>query len=121
MRHKVKKKRLGRNTTQRKALLRSLLTSLVESGQIKTTLSRAKALSEAFDELVTTIRHQPEAREQIRQAKQVLYTEAAQRKLVSDYLPRFQHKSGLTTVTKLGPRDGDGAEQAHIKILVATA
>ena len=119
MRHNVKKKRLGRSTAQRKALLRSLLTALVENGKIETTLSRAKAVASAFDELVATVRNQPVEREQIRRAKEMLYTESSQRKLIGEYMPRFKNTSGLTSVTKLGPRGGDGAEVAHVNILLA--
>jgi large subunit ribosomal protein L17 len=116
MKHRVRKKRLGRKTSQRKALIRSLLTGLVTFGKIQTTAARAKVLVSEFDAFVGCVRSQKEKHQQIRQAKAVLYTENAQRILIDEVLPNASHESGLTRFTLMGPRNGDGAEIIQVEL-----
>ncbi len=116
MKHRVKKKRLGRITPQRKAIVRSLLTSLVTTGRLQTTESRAKIAVSELGKLITTVGRQGEKREQIRRAKQVLYTEAAQRILIEKVIPSMKQNFGVTHSTRLGPRKGDGAEMIQVEL-----
>jgi len=121
MNHQNAKSRLGRTTAPRKALVRNLLTSLVTMGSVKTTRPRAKVLMAEFDELVTGVRRQKESREQIRFAKQTLFTEESQRALFDRILPALEtRKSGFTRSALLGPRKGDAAEMVHIEICSET-
>ncbi len=120
MRHRVDKPRLGRKTHQRKALVRSLLTSLLTHGSIKTTEAKAKVLVAEVDALITKVRNQSEQREQIRCAKEVLFHEDAQRNLVDKILPAItDRKSGFTRTTRLGPRKGDGGEMIVVELFVS--
>ncbi len=120
MRHRVSKPRLGRKTNQRKALVRSLLTSLLTHGSITTTEAKAKVLTAEFDELVAKVRRQSEERQQIRYAKEVLFQETAQRNLMEKVLPVTKERaSGFTRTTRLGPRQGDGAEMIAVELFVA--
>lgn len=118
MRHQNTKKRLGRITPQRKALVRSLLTSFLLHGKVKTTKSRARALVSEFDSLVTRVRRQPEKREQIRVLKQVIYGEIAQRNLMDNIIPSLEGiKSGFTRTVLMGPRKGDSSEVVFVELL----
>ena len=120
MKHRNRKPRLGRTTDQRKALVRNLLTSLLTHGSITTTESKAKVLVAELDELVAKVRRQAEQREQIRCAKQSLFAEAAQRNLMEKVLPVAQSRtSGFTRTTRLGPRQGDGAQMISVELFVA--
>ena len=116
MKHRVQKKRLGRITTQRKALIRGLLTSLVSTGKVQTTQSRAKVLVSELDALIATVRRQPEKREQIRRVKEVLYTEEAQKILIEKVIPGISRASGVTRYAHLGQRKGDGAEFIQVEL-----
>ena len=120
MKHRNRKSRLSRTTDQRKALVRSLLTSLLTHGSITTTESKAKVLVAELDQLVAKVRRQAEQREQIRCAKQVLFQESAQRNLMEKVLPVAQTRtSGFTRTTRLGPRPGDGAQMISVELFVA--
>jgi len=108
-------------TAPRKALVRNLITSLVTVGAVKTTKPRARVLAAQFDELVTGVRRQKEAREQIRFVKQTLFTEESQRAFFDRVLPALEsRKSGFTRSALLGPRKGDAAEIVHIEICSET-
>lgn len=120
MKHRVRKPRLSRVTDQRKSLVRSLLTSLLIHGSIKTTESRAKVVGTEFDKLVSAVGRQSNVREQVRYAKQYLFQEAAQRMLLDKVLPEAKHRSsGFTRTTRMGPRDGDSAEVILIELFIS--
>lgn len=119
MRHRVQKKRLGRKTDQRKALMRNMLTSLLVHKKLTTTRTKAKAIKAAFDELVMTTVRQKEQREQIRVAKQTLFGEEAQRALLTEVLPLTKDRSsGFLRTAHLGPRKGDAAERTLLEIIL---
>ena len=119
MRHNVKKARLGRRSKPRKALIRSQITALVENGSIKTTLSKGREIARLFDKMVTRVRRQSTQREQIRSAKTELYTEAAQRRLITELIPAFKQTSGYSTLEKLGLRGGDAAMMVKITLITS--
>lgn len=116
MRHRVLVKRLGRNSAQRKALLRSLVTSFLEKERITTTLSRAKALRPLAERMITLgKRNTLHTR---RRAARVIYKRNVVKKLFEDIAPRFSERpGGYTRIVKLGPRSGDGAEMAVIELV----
>jgi large subunit ribosomal protein L17 len=116
MKHRVQKKRLGRISPQRKALVRSLLTSLLVNGRVETTESKAKVLVSEFDSLVGSVRQKKEKREQIRRAKDILFTEEAQRNLFEKVLAEKPQSSGLVRTSRLGPRKGDGAPMIQVEL-----
>ncbi|HZX09919.1 MAG TPA: 50S ribosomal protein L17 [Acidobacteriota bacterium] len=116
MRHLVKRHRLGRDSAQRKALLRSLVTSFLEKERIKTTKAKAKALRPVAEKMITLAKKGSlHAR---RKVLRTVYKKDVVKKLFEDIGPRFAERpGGYTRIIKLGPRDGDGAEMAVIELI----
>lgn len=116
MRHLVKGKKLGRNSSQRKALLRNLVTSFLEKERMRTTLSKAKATGPIAEKMITIGKKNTlHAR---RRALRYIYKKSVVKKLFEDINPRFSERpGGYTRIIKLGPRAGDGAEMAMIELI----
>ncbi len=116
MRHLIRGKKLGRNSAQRKALLRSLVTSFLEKERIRTTLSKAKATRPIAEKMITLAKKN--TLHTRRQALQVIYKIDVVKKLFDDIGPRFTERpGGYTRIIKLGPRMGDGAEMAILELV----
>ncbi len=117
MRHRRKGSRLGRTSHKLKALLRSLVTSLILNEKMVTTQSKAKALIPLFDRLVIKVRKNSEMNA-IRELKKVIYGEAAQRKFMEVIVPQLEGRpSGFTKTIKIGFRVGDNAPAVRIEVL----
>lgn len=116
MRHRVGKKKLGRGGAHRTALMRNLLTSLVEHEAIETTHSRCKALKREVDKLITLgKRGTLNAR---RVAATRLYTPRAVQKLFDELAPRFEGRAGgYCRIIQRGHRRGDAAPVSIIEFL----
>lgn len=116
MRHQVKSKRLGRDSAQRKALLRSLVTSFLEKERINTTLAKAKATRPVAEKMITLSKQNTlHAR---RLALRFIYKKEVVKKLFDDIGPRFTERpGGYTRIVKIGPRAGDGAEMAILELV----
>jgi large subunit ribosomal protein L17 len=114
MRHNVKGRKLGRTSEHRQALFRNQLSSLVESGRIRTTLSKAKELRPIAEKIVTKgKRGTVDARRQVRRW---ISQRTLVKKLFDEVAPRFQERNGgYLRILKLGPRPGDGAEMAFLE------
>ncbi|MCR4396962.1 MAG: 50S ribosomal protein L17 [Candidatus Saccharicenans sp.] len=118
MRHRVKRYQLRRNTAHRRALLRNLVTSLLEKERIKTTLAKAKAARPVAEKMITLARKNTLAARRL--ALAYLTKEAAVQKLFAELGPRFKERpGGYTRIVKLGPRSGDGAPMAMLELLGA--
>lgn len=118
MRHLVKGKKLQRNTAQRKALLRNLVTSFLEKERIKTTLAKAKATRPLAEKMITL--GKKDTLHTRRQALRFIYKESVVRKLFEEIGPRFiERAGGYTRIVKIGPRSGDGAEIAMLELVGA--
>ena len=111
--------KLGRNSSQRKALLRDLITDLIINERIETTLSKAKELQKLADKMVTLGKKGDLAA--IRQAAKLVRFEKdednnyAIQKLFKEIAPRYANrKGGYTRVLKTGVRRGDSAPMALI-------
>ena len=106
-------RKFGRERNQRRALYKALATALIQHGKIKTTVAKAKSLSQFADKLVAKAKKGDIAsRRLVRQN----IGEGATKKLFSDIGPKFKEKSGgYTKVLKLGRRMSDGAEMAQIE------
>jgi large subunit ribosomal protein L17 len=116
MRHLVKGKRLGRDTAQRKALLRNLVTSFLEKERIKTTLAKAKATRPLAEKMITIAKK--DTLHGRRQALRLIYKKDVVKKLFEDIGPRFTERpGGYTRIVKIGPREGDGAEMAVLEMI----
>jgi large subunit ribosomal protein L17 len=116
MRHKVAGFKLKRPAASRNALLRNLMTSVIEHERIVTTVPKAKAVRPLVDKMITLAKKDTlHAR---RQAAMELRTPAAVKKLFDKLGTRFgQRNGGYTRITRLGPRAGDGAEQALLELV----
>ncbi len=116
MRHRVKSQRLGRDTAQRKALLRNMTTSFLEKERMRTTLSKAKAIRPVAEKMITLAK--TNTLHTRRQALRFIYKKDVVKKLFEDIGPRFQERpGGYTRIIKIGPRAGDGTEMAMIELV----
>ena len=115
MRHQRKTVKLGRTQGHRNALLSNLAVSLIEHGQIKTTVAKAKAVRPVIEKLVTkaktgTLHARRMALADLR------HNEGAVRKLFTEIGPlNAARKGGYTRIVKLGARRSDAAEMAIIQ------
>lgn len=116
MRHKVAGYKLKRDVSARRALLRNLVTSVIESERVVTTVPKAKAAKPLVDKMITLAKRDTlHAR---RQAASFLTSPKAVQKLFDKLGTRFgQRPGGYTRVTRLAWRQGDGAEQAILELV----
>ncbi|MDH4258230.1 MAG: 50S ribosomal protein L17 [Candidatus Aminicenantes bacterium] len=116
MRHLVKGKKLRRNTAQRRALLRNLVTSFLEKERVRTTLAKAKAARPLAEKMITLAKKDTlHAR---RQALRFIYRKPVVKKLFEELGPRFSERpGGYTRIVKVGARSGDGAEMAILELI----
>lgn len=119
MRHRVKKApKLNRQPAHRQLLTRNLATSLVTHGQIETTIAKARAVQPFVERLIANTKAKPNAREAVRYAKSVLFTELAQKKLVVDLAPKYANlASGFTRITPVGVRKGDATVSVIVELI----
>ena len=116
MRHKVAGFKLKRPVDSRNSLLRNLITSVIEHERIITTVPKAKAARPLVDRMITLAKQ--DTLHSRRQAAMVLRTPASVKKLFDTLGTRFgQRNGGYTRITRLGPRQGDGAEQAMLELV----
>ncbi|HLK46685.1 MAG TPA: 50S ribosomal protein L17 [Bryobacteraceae bacterium] len=116
MRHKVAGFKLKRPVDARNALLRNLATSVIQEERVITTVPKAKAVRPLVEKMITLAK--ADTLHSRRQAAGVLRTPAAVKKLFDTLGTRFgQRNGGYTRITRLGPRKGDGAEQAMIELV----
>ena len=116
MRHKVAGFKLKRPVDARNALLRNLVTSVIEHERVITTVPKAKAIRPLVEKMITLAK--ADTLHTRRQAAAVLRTPASVKKLFDTLGTRFgQRNGGYTRITRLGPRKGDGAEQAMIELV----
>jgi large subunit ribosomal protein L17 len=107
---------LKRDSGARKALLRGLVTSVIEHERVITTVPKAKAVKPLVDKMITLGKR--DTLHTRRQAAAFLNTPASVKKLFDTLAARFgQRPGGYTRIVKLGPRKGDGAEQAMIELV----
>ena len=109
-------RKLGRTTAQRKAMLRGMVTLLLETGKIETTYTRAQEVSAKADEMITLAKKGDLA--SYRAALAYITKEDVAKKLFSVIAPAYANvNGGYTQVLKMGPRRGDGAETAIVKLV----
>jgi len=116
MRHRVAGKKLNRSTAHRRALLRNLVTELLQHEAVRTTTAKAKELRRWGDRMITLgKRGTLHAR---RQAAAVVCRGPVVRKLFDELGPRYADRAGgYTRVVKLGVRPGDAAELAVVELV----
>jgi len=115
MRHRRNTRRLSRNTPGRKALLRSLIRSLLISERISTTHAKAKEASSLADRVITLGKRNTITSKKT--AISILGSKQLINKLFGDIAPRFvNRKGGYTRIFQLAPRKGDGAKMAILEL-----
>ncbi len=109
-------RKLGRPTAHRKAMLRGMVTYLLENGQIETTLTRAKEVRSMAEKMITLGKKNTLASR--RQALAYITKEDVVTKVFSEIAPKYADRNGgYTAIYKLGARRGDAAEMALIKLV----
>lgn len=109
-------RKLGRTTAHRMAMLRAMVTFLLENGRIETTVARAKEVGPLAEKMITLGKKNTLASR--RQAMGFITKEAVVAKLFSDIAPGFEQRNGgYTRIIKTGPRRGDSAEMAIIELV----
>jgi large subunit ribosomal protein L17 len=107
-------RKLGRPTDHRIAMMRGMVTALLENGRLETTLYRAKELRSVADKMVTL--GKKNTLHSRRQALAFITKEDVVSKLFNEIAPRYESRNGgYTRVIKTGPRRGDAAEMAIIE------
>jgi large subunit ribosomal protein L17 len=116
MRHRNAHRKLSRNTSHRRALLRNLVTDFLDHGRLMTTLPKAKEVRPLAEKMITLgKRDNLHAR---RQLQSFLIREAVAAKVFDTIAPRFADRNGgYSRIIKLGNRKGDGADLAIIELL----
>ena len=111
-------RKLGRTTAQRKAMLLGMVTYLLENGSIETTLTRAKEVRSLTEKMITLGKDNTLASR--RAALAFITKEDVVKKLFDQIAPEYADvNGGYTQIYKLGPRRGDAAEMALIKLTKA--
>ena len=109
-------RKLGRETSHRLAMLRGLVTFLLENGKIETTYTRAKEVSALAEKCITKAK--VENLQNKRHALAFITKEDVVNKLFKEIAPKYADKNGgYTRITKIGPRRGDAAEMAVIELI----
>ena len=107
----LKHRKLGRTSDQRRAMLRAMVTYLLENGQIKTTITRAKEVAPLAEKMITLAKQNDLAA--YRQALGFITKEDVAKKLFQELGPKYAGRNGgYTRVVRIGPRRGDAAEMA---------
>ncbi len=116
MRHRKSGRKLGRNSSHRKAMFRNMATSLVRHETIKTTLPKAKELRRVIEPLITLAKEDDVAKRRL--AFDRLRDKEAVGKLFNDLGPRFKDRpGGYLRILKTGPRPGDAAPMAIVQLV----
>ena len=109
-------RKLGRPTAHRNAMLRGLVTYLLENGSVETTLTRAKEVRSVAEKMITLGKKNTLASR--RAALAYITKEDVVTKVFGEIAPKYEGRNGgYTQIYKLGPRRGDGAEMAIIKLV----
>ena len=109
-------RKLGRTSDHRKAMLRGMVTYLIENGQIETTVTRAKEVK-AMAEKMITIAKSSDLHSK-RQVYSYITKESVAKKLMEEVAPKYADRNGgYTRVIKTGPRRGDAAEMCIIELI----
>ncbi len=124
MRHKIYGKKLGRNTAQRNALRRTLITQFLQHERITTTRAKAEAIRGAAEHMITQAKRSLEHEDPQRaiHIRRLLNGRLDNPDVVTQifdvYAPRYKDRpGGYTRMFKLGPRKGDAAEMVILELV----
>lgn len=116
MRHRKAGRKFGRNTDQRKALLRGLINSVILNERIITTEAKGKTIQPQVEKIITIAREDTEAHRRLVMRK--LANPLATLKVFEEVGPRFEGQpGGYTQLYHLGNRQGDGAPMVILRLM----
>ena len=109
-------RKLGRTSDHRTAMLRAMVTFLLENGKIETTVTRAKEVRSMAEKYITLAK--TDSLTSKRQAMAFITKEDVVKKLYTEIAPKYADvNGGYCRITKTGPRRGDAAEMAIIELI----
>ncbi|MBE6783413.1 MAG: 50S ribosomal protein L17 [Ruminococcaceae bacterium] len=109
-------RKLGRASDHRKAMLRAMVTYLIENGKIETTVTRAKEVRSMAEKMITVAKDGSLASK--RQVLAYLTKEDVAKKLFDEVAPKYKEvNGGYCRIIKTGPRRGDAAEMCIIELI----
>ena len=109
-------RKLGRTSDSRNAMMRAMVTYLLENGKIETTVTRAKDVRSMAEKMITLAKNANLAN--YRKALSYLTKEDVAKKLFDEIGPKYATRNGgYTRVVKIGPRRGDCAEMAIVQLV----
>ncbi len=109
-------RKLGRTTDHRKAMLRGMVTHLLENGRIETTVTRAKEVRSMTEKMITLGKENTLASR--RQVLAYVTKEDVVTKLFDEIAPKYEDRNGgYCRIIKTGPRRGDAAEMCFIELV----
>jgi len=116
MRHHKSGRRLGRNSSHRKAMFRNMASSLIMHETIRTTVPKAKELRRVVEPMITLAKEDSVANRRL--AFDRLRDKATVGKLFRELGPRFKNRpGGYLRILKMGHRPGDAAPMALVQLL----
>lgn len=109
-------RKLGRTSDHRRAMLRGMVTYLLEKGRIETTVTRAKEVRAMADKMITFGKN--DTLHSRRQVLAYVTKEEVVKKLFDEIAPKYADRNGgYCRLVKTGPRRGDGAEMCIIELV----
>ena len=109
-------RKLGRTTDHRRAMMRAMVTYLLENGKIETTVTRAKEVRAITEKMITLAK--VNSLHNRRQAMAYITKEEVVKKLFDEVAPKYADvKGGYCRIIKTGPRRGDAAEMCIIELI----
>ena len=109
-------RKLGRTSDHRKAMLRGMVTYLLENGKIETTVTRAKEVRCMAEKMITLGKE--DSLHNRRQALAYITKQDVVKKLFSELGPKYKEvNGGYCRIIKTGPRRGDAAEMCIIELV----
>ena len=109
-------RKLGRPSDHRRAMLRAMVTFLLEKGKIETTVTRAKEVRSMTEKMITMAK--TDTLHAKRQVHSFVTKEDVAKKLYEEVAPKYSARpGGYTRIIRIGPRRGDAAEMAIIELV----
>ena len=117
MRHRIKRKKLGRPTEHRLLMLRNLVTDLMEHGKVVTTVARAKELRRLADRVINKAKQEDKVKA-IREVITIVTKKDVAYKLVNEIAPKYADRNGgYTRLLHYDFRKGDAAPTAIVMLV----
>ncbi len=117
MRHRIKRKKLGRPSEHRVMMLRNLVTDLMEHGKVITTIARAKELRRLADKVITKAKSEDKLKA-IREVGAIVTKKDITFKVVNEVAPKYANRNGgYTRLLHYEFRKGDASPTAIVMLV----